>query len=81
MIEDVLRWTAVGLAIIAAVLVSSNGGTKRTGIGVGLFAVSAALWVAVGFMADEYNLVAQNVFLVAINGWGVWQYFYRDQER
>ena len=75
--EDILRWVAAGLAIIAAFFVSSKGGDVRTGIGVTLFGISSAIWVVVGFWAEEYNLVAQNAVLAVVNTWGFYRYLWQ----
>ena len=77
LVEDILRWTAAGLAMVAAFFVSSRGGDVRTGIGVTLFGISSCLWVVVGFWAEEYNLVAQNAVLAVVNAWGFYRYLWQ----
>ena len=39
-----------------------------------LFVAVALLWVVSGALHATWPLVVQNGLLLAVNGWGVWQY-------
>jgi|APTNR8051073442_1049403.scaffolds.fasta_scaffold09170_5 hypothetical protein len=78
---DIIRWTATGCGILAAVIVSLNLGRRITGIGFLIFTVSSVTWIAAGYLEDLPSLMTQNAVLTVINILGVyrWLVFKRGQ--
>ncbi len=63
---DLLQWPAMAVTIAAAWLTSSHGRWNRSW-GFWLFIASNALWVAWGWHAHAYALIALQVALAGIN--------------
>lgn len=76
-----LEWIAAIGAIVAAAMIALDGGRRLTGWGFVLFAVVALAWIASGLRNDTIPLVAQNVILLAINVFGVWQYLLNPKKK
>ena len=69
-----LEWFGALGAIIAATLIAADLGRKPTGWAFVLFVAVSLAWVASGFIHQTWSLVIQNGLLLAVNGWGVWQF-------
>lgn len=69
-----LRWSASGAAIVAAILVASN--TEATKWGFVIFAVASVLWVAAGLADRIYSLATLNAVLLVVNLVGIWRWFW-----
>lgn len=69
-----LEWFGALGAIVAAGLIAADLGRRVTGWAFVLFVVVSLAWVASGLIHATWPLVAQNGLLLAVNGWGVWQY-------
>lgn len=69
-----LEWFAALGAIVAAGLIAADLGRKVTGWAFVLFVVVSLAWVAAGIANRTWPLVIQNGLLLAVNGWGVWQF-------
>ncbi|MDT0631649.1 hypothetical protein RQM47_03045 [Rubrivirga sp. S365] len=67
---DLLQWPAFAVTVVAGWLVAADDRHKRLW-GFGLFLVSNALWVAWGWSAAAWALVALQVFLLVTNVRGV----------
>lgn len=61
-------------AIGAAGLIAADLGRRFTGWAFVLFLAVSLAWIASGLRHNAWSLVAQNALLLAVNGWGVWQY-------
>jgi 4-amino-4-deoxy-L-arabinose transferase-like glycosyltransferase len=69
-----LEWVAAVGSIVAAALIAADLGRKVTGWAFVLFSAVSLLWVTSGLINNTWSLVIQNALLLAINGWGLWQY-------
>ena len=69
-----LEWFAALGAIVAAGLIAADLGRKVTGWAFVLFVAVSLAWVAAGIANRTWPLVIQNGLLLAVNGWGVWQF-------
>jgi hypothetical protein len=69
-----LEWFAAVGAIVAAGLIAADLGRKVTGWAFVLFVAVSIAWVASGLVHQTWPLVIQNGLLLAVNGWGVWQF-------
>ena len=69
-----LEWFGAIGAIIAAGLIAADLGRKVTGWAFVLFVAVSLAWIASGLVHGTWSLVAQNGLLLAVNGWGVWQF-------
>ena len=69
-----LEWFGALGAILAAGLIAADLGRRVTGWAFALFVAVSLAWVVSGLLNSTWPLVAQNALLVAVNGWGVWQY-------
>ena len=69
-----LEWFAAIGAIVAAALIAADLGRKVTGWAFVLFVAVSLAWIASGLVHGTWSLVAQNGLLLAVNGWGVWQF-------
>jgi hypothetical protein len=63
---DLIQWPAMVVTVAAAWLVASQSKTKRA-VGFWVFLASNALWVAWGWYAHAYALIALQVCLAALN--------------
>lgn len=69
-----LEWFAALGAILAAGLIAADLGRQVTGWAFVLFVAVSVAWVVSGLFNQTWPLVIQNGLLLAVNGWGVWQY-------
>ncbi|HVR91803.1 MAG TPA: hypothetical protein VHG29_12035 [Novosphingobium sp.] len=76
-----LEWIGAMGAIIAAALIAFDLGRRWTGWGFVLFVVVSLVWIASGAINSTMPLVVQNGILLAINGWGVWQYLLNPKKK
>jgi hypothetical protein len=76
-----LEWFGAIGAIVAAALIAADLGRKVTGWAFVLFVVVSVAWVASGLQHRTWPLVIQNGLLLAVNGWGVWQFLLSRRKR
>ena len=69
-VVDLLQWPAMAASVLAAWLVASTR-KERRGSGFWVFLLSNALWIAWGWPAHAYALVALQVCLAAMNIRGI----------
>jgi hypothetical protein len=69
---DLLQWPAMVVTVLGAWLVASRSQRRRT-IGFWVFLASNVLWVAWGWHARAYAVVALQVALAALNMRGVFK--------
>ncbi|MXP30186.1 hypothetical protein GRI58_15355 [Porphyrobacter algicida] len=75
-----LQWYGAITAVIAAMIVASNIGSRITGWAFVLFVSSSAALVAWGFLSEDADGIGwQNICLLAINSWGVYRYLFRQK--
>ena len=74
-INGPLEWYAAISGIIAAFLIAGDFGRRVTGAGFALFVTASIAWIIAGWMAGTAPLAVQNAILLAINLYGVWQYW------
>lgn len=63
---DLLQWPAMAVTLLASWLVASRSARKR-GWGFWVFLVSNVLWVAWGWHAQAYALIALQLGLAGMN--------------
>ena len=76
-----IEWLAALGAIIAAGLVEADLGRRWTGIGFVVFVVVSVAWIASGVINQTMPIIAQNVILLLINTWGVWQFLINPKKK
>lgn len=76
-----LEWFAAVGAIVAAALIAIDLGRRWTGWAFVLFSVVSVAWVAAGLSTGTMPLVIQNGLLLAVNGFGVWQYLLNPRKK
>jgi len=76
-----LEWFGAIGTIIAAGLIASDLGRRVTGWAFVLFVVVAIAWVIAGLMGDNNPIALQNVVMIFVNGWGVWQYLLNPKKK
>ena len=69
-----LEWFGAIGAIIAAGMIAADLGRRWTGWAFVLFVAVSGAWIASGLANATMPIVVQNALLLAVNGWGVWQY-------
>nr|WP_167954313.1 hypothetical protein [Sphingomonas jejuensis] len=78
MLESV-KWFASISGMIAAFMVSFDGGRRLTGWGFVLFVGSSIAWITAGLLDSEGALASQNIVLFGINIFGVYRYLIRKR--
>lgn len=76
-----LEWFGAAGAIIAAGLIAADIGRRATGWAFVLFMAVSIAWIASGVINSTWPLVVQNALLLAVNGWGVWQYLLSKRKK
>lgn len=76
-----LEWFGALGAIVAAGLIAADLGRRWTGWAFVLFVVVSLAWVISGAVNGTWPLVVQNGLLLAVNGWGVWQYLLSPRKK
>lgn len=76
-----LEWFGAIGAIVAAGLIAADLGRRVTGWAFVLFLAVSLAWIASGLINSTMPLVAQNGLLLAVNGWGVWQYLLSPRKK
>lgn len=70
-----VEWVAALGTMLAAAMVAADYSRRVTGFGFVLFAIVSCLWVYSGLTAkDGMPLAIQNIVLLIINLFGVWQF-------
>lgn len=72
-----LEWYAAISGAIAAFMVAGDYGRRVTGWGFVLFCTGSIAWIVAGMLAGTPPLAVQNMVLLVINVYGVWQYLIR----
>ncbi len=72
--ETVANWAAPIFTTLAAIIVAANLGSRITGWGFVVFSAGSIAWIVIGATTGQANLLWQNVFLLAINGVGIWRW-------
>lgn len=70
-----LEWYAAISGIVAAFMIAGDFGRRVTGLGFLLFVTASIAWIIAGLQAGTMPLAVQNGILLAINIYGVWQYW------
>jgi len=76
-----LEWIAAIGTVLAAGLIAADLGRRATGWGFVLFCAVSLTWIVSGLTSGAMPIAAMNGVLLAINGWGVWQYLASPQNR
>jgi cbb3-type cytochrome oxidase subunit 3 len=76
-----IEWFGAAGAIIAAALIAADLGRRTTGWAMVLFVLTSLTWVLSGLLHHTMPLVAQNLLLLVINLWGVWQYLLSPRKK
>lgn len=76
--EDVSSWIAPVATAIAACMTAANLGARITGWGFVVFTVGSIAWTTYGVTTGQSNLLWQNLFLTAVNLFGIWRWLGRQ---
>jgi hypothetical protein len=78
---SILQWYGAGASVIAAALIAADLGRCITGWAFVLFVTSSLALIGWGFMQkDSTGIGVQNILMLAINAFGVYQYLIRKKE-
>jgi len=76
-----LEWFGAIGAILAAAMIAADWGRRWTGWAFVLFVVVSVAGVASRQINGTMPIVVQNALLLAVNGWGVWQYLLSPRKK
>lgn len=79
-VVETLKWYAAVSGIVAAFMVSLDGGRRVTGWGMTVFVTSSTAWIGGALLSDDEPLAMQNVVLLGINAFGVYRYLLRRRD-
>lgn len=71
---SVAGWIALASTCVAATLTASNLGPRITGWASFIFTIGAIGWIIVGVMTHQKQLIYSNVFLTAVDIFGIWRW-------
>ena len=74
---DTAGWIALAATCLAAMMTASNLGARVTGWGFVIFTGGAIAWIIVGAATGQKQLLLSNVFLGAVDLFGVWRWLGR----
>ncbi len=78
---QILQWYGAAASVIAAGLIAADLGRRITGWAFVLFVTSSIALVAWGFLGkDSTGIGVQNILMLAINLFGVYQYLVRKRD-
>ncbi|HEU0066313.1 MAG TPA: PRC-barrel domain containing protein [Sphingomonas sp.] len=75
--EDTAGWVALAATCVAAVMTASNLGPRVTGWGFVVFTIGAVAWIVVGAATGQTQLLWSNIFLGAVDLFGIWRWLGR----
>jgi sporulation protein YlmC with PRC-barrel domain len=75
--ETAAGWFALLATSIAALMTASNLGPRVTGWGFAVFTTGACAWAYVGLATHQTQLLWANIFLGAVDLFGVWRWLGR----
>ena len=76
-----LEWFGAIGAIVAAAMIAADLGRRWTGWGFVLFVAVSIAWIISGVINGTIPITVQNALLLAVNGWGVWQYLLSPKKK
>ena len=76
-----LEWFAAMGTILAAGMIAADLGGRVTGWAFILFVFVSMAWVASGIANGTPPLAIQNLIMLVVNAWGVWQYLFSPKNR
>lgn len=76
--DETLGWIASAATMVAAIMTAANLGSRVTGMGFVVFTIGSVAWSAVGILTGQTSLIITNVFLFAVNLFGVWRWLGRQ---
>ena len=79
--NDPLEWFGAIGTIVAAGLIASDLGRKATGWASVLFVVVSLSWILAGLLTDNQPIAMQNVAMLFVNAWGVYQYLINPRKK
>lgn len=78
---QILQWYGAGASVIAAGLIAADLGRRITGWAFVLFVTSSVALVGWGFLGrNSAGIGVQNILMLAINLFGVYQYLVRKRD-
>jgi hypothetical protein len=69
-----LEWFGAIGTILAAGMIAADLGRRVTGWAFILFMFVSVAWIVSGVINGTPPLAVQNLIMLAVNAWGVWQY-------
>lgn len=76
-----LEWFGAIGAAISAGLIAADLGRRVTGWAFVLFCATNVAWIVAGVLSGQMPLVLQNVGLLAIDAYGVWQFLINPKKK
>lgn len=77
-LAEAAGWGASGAVMLAAVMTASNLGARITGWGFVVFTIGSLGWIANAALLGQQALLVTNLFLTAVNLFGVWRWLGRQ---
>jgi hypothetical protein len=76
-----LEWFGALGTVIAAGLIATNLGRVVTGWAFVLFVFVSISWILAGLLTDNNPIALQNVAMLFVNLWGVYQYLLNPRKK
>lgn len=71
---EILRWVASLTTMAAGLVLAARVRPRLMGCAFVVLTLASMAWVLIGYFAEEYALMAQNVVLTLINIFGVYRW-------
>lgn len=69
--EEILRWIAAIFTIVPGLVIAARLTTLAVGWAFVGLTVGSLIWIAVAILSHDHALLAQNLAITAINGFGI----------
>jgi hypothetical protein len=73
-VEETLRWLAATFTVIPGILIAARLPARMVGWAFVGLTVGSLVWIAVAVLSYDHALLAQNLAITAINGFGIYRW-------
>ena len=72
--QEILRWAASLSTIGAGLVLAARGQPRTTGWAFVVLTAASIVWIVVGYLTSEYDLMVQNAVVSLINVFGIYRW-------